>query len=83
VAATASRELRWVSTGDPSGIPVAIKDLIDVKGYRTTSGAHPLPSSAATEDAVVVESLQAPGHLLGETALHAGPGRRLNRAHFG
>jgi aspartyl-tRNA(Asn)/glutamyl-tRNA(Gln) amidotransferase subunit A len=87
MAATASQELRsGLDRGPLHGIPVAIKDLIDVKGYRTTSGAHPgFHPSAAREDAVVVERLRAAGAVfLGKTALHEWAlGVSSNNAHFG
>jgi len=87
MAATASQELRsGLDRGPLHGIPVAIKDLIDVKGYRTTSGAHPgFHPPAAREDAVVVERLRAAGAVfLGKTALHEWAlGVSSNNAHFG
>lgn len=86
-AATAARELRsGLDRGPLHGIPVAVKDLIDVKGYRTTAGAHPgFHPPAATEDAAVVERLRAAGAvLLGKTALHEWAlGVSSNNAHFG
>ena len=87
MAAEASIELRaGLDRGPLHGIPVAIKDLIDVKGYRTTSGAHPdFHPPAATEDATVVERLKAAGAiLLGKTGLHEWAlGVSSNNAHFG
>jgi aspartyl-tRNA(Asn)/glutamyl-tRNA(Gln) amidotransferase subunit A len=87
MAATASQELRsGLDRGPLHGIPVAIKDLIDVKGYRTTSGAHPgFHPPAAREDAVVVERLRAAGAVfLGKTGLHEWAlGVSSNNAHFG
>jgi len=86
-AATSAKELRsGLDRGPLHGIPVAIKDLIDVKGYRTTCGAHPdFHPKAATEDAAVVERLRAAGAiLLGKTALHEWAlGVSSNNAHFG
>lgn len=86
-AATAAQELRsGMDRGPLHGIPVAIKDLIDVKGYRTTSGAHPgFHPKAAAEDADVVERLRAAGAvLLGKTGLHEWAlGVSSNNAHFG
>jgi len=86
-AATAARELRsGLDRGPLHGIPVAVKDLIDVKGYRTTAGAHPdFHHPAAAKDAVVVEALRAAGSvLLGKTALHEWAlGVSSNNAHFG
>ncbi len=86
-AETAARELRsGLDRGPLHGIPVAVKDLIDVKGYRTTSGAHPeFHPKAATEDAAVVENLRAAGAiLLGKTGLHEWAlGVSSNNVHFG
>ena len=87
MAAEASIELRaGLDRGPLHGIPIAIKDLIDVKGYRTTSGAHPgFHPKAATADAAVVARLRAAGAiLLGKTGLHEWAlGVSSNNAHFG
>ncbi|HLY09227.1 MAG TPA: amidase [Planctomycetota bacterium] len=87
MAAQAAKELRsGLDRGPLHGIPVAIKDLIDVKGYRTTAGAHPgFHPPAAAEDAVVVERLRAAGAVfLGKTSLHEWAlGVSSNNAHFG
>jgi len=87
MAATASKELRsGLDRGPLHGIPIGIKDLIDVKGYRTTSGAHPgFHPPAAQEDAEVVERLRAAGAvLIGKTGLHEWAlGVSSNNAHFG
>jgi len=87
MAAQAARELRsGLDRGPLHGIPLAIKDLIDVKGYRTTAGAHPgFHPKAAAEDAAVVERLRAAGAVfLGKTSLHEWAlGVSSNNAHFG
>lgn len=87
MAATAAKELRsGLDRGPLHGIPIAIKDLIDVKGYRTTSGAHPgFHPPAAKEDAEVVERLRAAGAvLIGKAGLHEWAlGVSSNNAHFG
>lgn len=87
MAAQAAKELRsGLDRGPLHGIPLAIKDLIDVKGYRTTSGAHPgFHPKAAAEDATVVERLRAAGAVfLGKTSLHEWAlGVSSNNAHFG
>ena len=87
MAAQAARELRsGLDRGPLHGIPLGIKDLIDVKGYRTTAGAHPgFHPKAATEDAAVVERLRATGAVfLGKTSLHEWAlGVSSNNAHFG
>jgi aspartyl-tRNA(Asn)/glutamyl-tRNA(Gln) amidotransferase subunit A len=87
MAAQAAKELRsGLDRGPLHGIPLAIKDLIDVKGYRTTAGAHPgFHPKAAAEDAAVVERLRAAGAVfLGKTSLHEWAlGVSSNNAHFG
>lgn len=86
-AAAASLELRsGLDRGPLHGIPVGVKDLFDVKGYRTTAGAHPgFHPPAAVEDASVIGRLRAAGAVLvGKTALHEWAfGVSTNNAHFG
>jgi aspartyl-tRNA(Asn)/glutamyl-tRNA(Gln) amidotransferase subunit A len=86
-AAEASKELRsGLDRGPLHGIPIAVKDLFDVKGYRTTAGAHPgFHPPAAIEDAAVIARLRAAGAvILGKTALHEWAfGVSTNNAHFG
>lgn len=56
--------------GPLHGIPLAIKDLIDVVGCRTTSGSA-LPSQEAAADAPVIARLREAGAIiLGKTNLH-------------
>ena len=54
------------------GVPVAIKDLIDVGGMRTTAASRVLEdASPAAEDAECVRRLRAAGAIvLGKTNLH-------------
>ncbi len=54
------------------GVPLAIKDLIDVRGVRTTAASRVLENEApATEDAECVRRLRAAGAILvGKTNLH-------------
>ena len=70
-AATAEHEIRagrW--RGPLHGIPVAVKDLIDVAGTRTTSGSA-VPSTEAAEDAPLVRRLRNAGAIvIGKTNLH-------------
>src|SRR5262245_41384777 len=86
-AAHAARELRsGVDRGPLHGIPIGVKDIYDVKGYRTTAGAHPgFHPPAAVEDAPVIARLRAAGAvLLGKTAVHEWVfGVSTNNAHFG
>lgn len=60
---------RW--RGTLHGIPISIKDLIDVAGTPTTAGSRVLPEAAAARDADVVARLRAAGAvILGKTNLH-------------
>ncbi len=53
------------------GIPISVKDLVDVEGIRTTAGSRVLPDTPADRDAEVVRRLRAGGAvLLGKTNLH-------------
>ncbi len=59
------------SRGPLHGIPVALKDLIDVAGVRTTAASNQLREHVATEDAVVVTQLKRAGAVIvGKTNLH-------------
>src|SRR3989442_3649694 len=56
--------------GPLTGVPVAVKDLIDVAGVPTTAGAHPRFHVLPHEDAPIVALLLAAGAvILGETGL--------------
>jgi Asp-tRNA(Asn)/Glu-tRNA(Gln) amidotransferase A subunit family amidase len=54
------------------GVPIAVKDLIDVRGVRTTAASRVLEDAApAREDAECVRRLRAAGAIvLGKTNLH-------------
>ncbi len=72
-AARASSE-RW-KKGRPfgllDGVPVGIKDELDLAGYPTTVGTRFLGTAAATEDAHAAGRLRAAGALLlGKTNMH-------------
>ena len=57
--------------GPLHGIPVALKDLCDMKGRRTTAGSLVLDDTPKTEDSEVARRLRAAGAiLLGKTNLH-------------
>lgn len=60
---------RW--RGPLHGIPIALKDLIDTAGVRTTSASALHENRIPTEDAVVVRKLRAAGAvILGKNNLH-------------
>jgi aspartyl-tRNA(Asn)/glutamyl-tRNA(Gln) amidotransferase subunit A len=57
--------------GPLHGIPIAIKDLIDVAGEKTTAGSDFLRDNVAKEDSDVAQRLRAAGAILiGKTHLH-------------
>ncbi|HXF81867.1 MAG TPA: amidase [bacterium] len=57
--------------GPLAGVPVAVKDIVDVAGTATTAAAHPSFHRQASEDAPVVARLRAAGAvLIGKTNLH-------------
>ena len=71
-AEEAEREIaRFGPRGPLHGIPVAIKDNLDVAGLPTTNGSPLTVGNLATRDAAVVERLRAAGAVvIGKTALH-------------
>lgn len=59
------------AVGPLAGVPIAIKDLIDVAGIPTTAGAHRLFHTHPARDAILVGRLRAAGAvLIGKTNLH-------------
>ncbi len=57
--------------GPLHGIPIALKDLIDVAGVRTTAGSRQYSDRVATEDAAIVTQLkQAGAVIVGKANLH-------------
>src|ERR1019366_4515923 len=57
--------------GPLHGIPIALKDLIDVAGVRTTAASRQFCNRDATEDAAIVTQLkQAGAVIVGKTNLH-------------
>jgi aspartyl-tRNA(Asn)/glutamyl-tRNA(Gln) amidotransferase subunit A len=70
-ARTAEREIRSGRYRGPlHGIPVSVKDLIDVAGTKTTAGSA-LPAAEAHADAPAVAQLRAAGAIIiGKTNLH-------------
>ena len=60
---------RW--RGPLHGIPIALKDLFDTAGVKTTAGSAVFKDRVPTEDAEVVRRLKAAGAvLLGKTNMH-------------
>ena len=70
-AAACEREIRAGHYRGPlHGIPVSVKDLIDVAGVKTTSGSA-LPAVEASSDAPALARLKAAGAIIvGKTNLH-------------
>lgn len=68
-----------------SGIPVAVKDLYDTKGIRTTSGSKFFADNVPTEDAFVVQKIKKAGaKVIGKTNTHEiALGVTNNNPHFG
>ncbi len=71
----AAESARRVAAGKPrsllEGVPVAIKDELDVRGYPTTVGTAFLTDHAAESDAFVVRKLREAGAIiLGKTNMH-------------
>lgn len=72
-AQAAELQLRsGIDLGPLHGIPVAVKDVMDVRGTRTTAGSHVLlHAPLAEEDASVVRRIHAAGAIVvGKTNLH-------------
>jgi aspartyl-tRNA(Asn)/glutamyl-tRNA(Gln) amidotransferase subunit A len=60
-----------IDLGPLHGIPVAVKDLIDIAGLPTTCGSATSFGGLATEDAEVVRRLREAGAvIIGKTTLH-------------
>jgi aspartyl-tRNA(Asn)/glutamyl-tRNA(Gln) amidotransferase subunit A len=67
-AVTALSAGRWL--GPLHGIPVSVKDLVDVAGTPTTSGSN-VPARVPHTDAPIVRQLRAAGAIvIGKTNLH-------------
>ena len=73
------------SSNSLRGIPLAIKDLFDVAGIRTTTGSKFFADNMATQDAFVVEKLkQAGAIIMGKTNTHEiALGMTGNNPHYG
>lgn len=85
-AAAADRELAAGHDRGPlHGIPVALKDLFDQAGVRTTAGSRLLTETGAGEDSAVAARLRASGAIfVGKTNLHEWAfGVTTDNPHFG
>ena len=73
------------AAGALCGIPVAVKDLIDVAGMRTTMGSEQYAQNLATGDAEVVRRLRAQGAIIiGKANTHEfAYGPTGDRSYFG
>lgn len=71
--------------GPLHGIPIAVKDIIDTAGVRTTSGSKIMADRIPGEDARVWEQLRGAGCvLIGKTNLHEfARGGTNNNPHYG
>ncbi len=67
------------------GIPIAVKDLYDTKGIRTTGGSKFFADNVPTEDAFVVQKIKKAGaQIIGKTNTHEiALGVTNNNPHFG
>lgn len=71
-ASRLDRELRETGPRSPlHGVPIAIKDMIDIQGAATTAHSRIAVTKSARRDAVVTTRLREAGAvLIGKTALH-------------
>lgn len=76
---------RGIDRGPLHGIPIALKDLIHVRGVRTTGGSRLFENLVPDESADVVDCLEKAGAILiGKTGLHElAYGITSNNPHFG
>lgn len=81
---------QWPATGQPvshalRGIPLAVKDLFDTAGVRTTIGSKFFADHVPAQDAFVVEKLKQAGALImGKTNTHEiALGITGNNPHYG
>ncbi|MBI3471197.1 MAG: amidase, partial [Candidatus Solibacter usitatus] len=77
--------LRGVDRGPLHGIPVAVKDVFETKGVRTTCGSRLFQDHVPDRDATVVEKLALAGAVLvAKTTMHElAYGITCNNPHFG
>jgi aspartyl-tRNA(Asn)/glutamyl-tRNA(Gln) amidotransferase subunit A len=67
LAAAAESAMRWRSgrpIGPLDGVPVTVKDLLDLAGFPTRRGSRTTPSDPTPDDAPLVASLKAAGAVI-------------------
>lgn len=71
--------------GPLHGVPVAVKDIIETKGIRTTAGGKHLEDYVPSQDAAVVERLKRAGAvIIGKTNTHEyANGYTTDNPHYG
>jgi len=76
---------RRLDRGPLHGVPVAIKDVFETRGVRTTCGSAIFRNHVSQRDAAVVEKLAAAGAvIIGKTGMHElAYGVTSNNPHFG
>jgi aspartyl-tRNA(Asn)/glutamyl-tRNA(Gln) amidotransferase subunit A len=79
------RRARGAALGPLDGMPIAVKDNIDVAGVRATSGSSFFADRVPAQDAEVVRRLRAAGAvIIGKAALHElAYGATTDNPHFG
>jgi len=85
-AKAADAELsKGADRGPLHGIPIAVKDVFETRGVRTTCGSLLFKDNVPTRDAAVVEKLAAAGAVtVGKTGMHElAYGVTSNNPHFG
>ena len=70
------------SLGPLDGVPVSVKDILDVRGMPTRHGSHLRPDTPKERDSPSVAQLREAGLLddTGEESLRAELGREINEA---
>jgi aspartyl-tRNA(Asn)/glutamyl-tRNA(Gln) amidotransferase subunit A len=84
-AASDERRARGASLGPLDGLPIAVKDNIDVAGVRATRGSRFFADRVPEEDAEVIRRLRAAGAVvIGKATLHEfAYGATTDNPHYG
>ena len=70
-AELAREQARAGTSGSLQGIPIAVKDLFDTRGIRTTAGSRVFADRIPSKDSAVVQKLrEAGGVIVGKTNMH-------------